>query len=148
MRLVLAGRGEGEGWGDDAATGEDVAEGEGDMEVVRGEGDIEDVIGEGDMEEGGEAGAAADTGSPRSGSFRTRDTSGEGLYNALGTLPTVCGSGLWVRQAGIFLGRPLFLFCPRGFDLTSEDISKTSVLYIRATECLHNLLLIPKKQSQ
>ena len=142
MRLVLAGRGEGEGWGDDAATGEDVAEGKG--EVVRGEGDIEDVTGEGDMEEGeGEAGAASDT-----GSFRTRDTSGEGLYNALGTLPTVWGSGLCVRQAGIFLGRPLFLFCPRGFDLTSEDISKASVLYIRATECLHNLLLIPKKQSQ
>ena len=50
MRLVLAGRGEGEGWGDDAATGED---------VTGGEGDMEDVTGEGDMEEGeGKAGAA------------------------------------------------------------------------------------------
>ena len=48
LHLVLAG--EGEGWGDDAATGED---------VTGGEGDMEDVTGEGDMEEGeGEAGAA------------------------------------------------------------------------------------------
>ena len=48
LRLVLAG--EGEGWGDDAATGED---------VTGGEGDMEDVTGEGDMEEGErEAGAA------------------------------------------------------------------------------------------
>ena len=43
-------RGEGEGWGDDAATREDITEGEGDME---------DVTGEGDMEKGErEAGAA------------------------------------------------------------------------------------------
>ena len=48
FRLVLAV--EGEGWVDDAATGEDVA---------GGEGDIENVTGEGDMEEGErEAGAA------------------------------------------------------------------------------------------
>ena len=46
LHLVLAG----EGWGDDAATRED---------VTGGEGDMEDVTGEGDMEEGErEAGAA------------------------------------------------------------------------------------------
>ena len=39
MHLVLAG--EGEGWGDDAATWEDVTGGEGDMEDVTGEGDME-----------------------------------------------------------------------------------------------------------
>ena len=37
MHLVLAG----EGWGDDAATREDITEGEGDMEDVTGEGDME-----------------------------------------------------------------------------------------------------------
>ena len=45
LRLVLAGRGEGEGWGDDAATGEDVTGGEGDMEDVTCERDMEDVTG-------------------------------------------------------------------------------------------------------
>ena len=51
--------GEGEGWGDDAATGEDVTGGDGDTEDVTCEGDMEDVTGEGDMEEEGrEAGAA------------------------------------------------------------------------------------------
>ena len=39
LHLVLAG--EGEGWGDDAATREDVTGGEGDMEDVTGEGDME-----------------------------------------------------------------------------------------------------------
>ena len=72
------------------------------MEDVTGERDMEDVTGEGDMEDGeGKAGAAkssSDTGSPRSGSFRTRDTSGEGLYNALGTVPTVWDSGLHYRS--------------------------------------------------
>ena len=34
-------RGEGEGWGDDADTGEDVTGGEGAMEDVTGEGDME-----------------------------------------------------------------------------------------------------------
>jgi len=48
LHLVVAG--ESGGWGDDAATGED---------VTGGEGDMEDVTGEGDMEKGErEAGAA------------------------------------------------------------------------------------------
>ena len=39
LHLVLVG--EGEGWGDNAATREDVTGGEGDMEDVTGEGDME-----------------------------------------------------------------------------------------------------------
>ena len=39
--LSFSGSGESEGWGNDAATREDVTGGEGDMEDVRGEGDME-----------------------------------------------------------------------------------------------------------
>ena len=52
-------------------------------------------------------------------------------------------SGLFTKQNGSFFGLPRRRFCPKGFDRTSEEISSTSHLYIRPTECLQRRALIP-----
>ena len=75
---------------------------------------------------------------------RSRDTSGE--VTAVRILLTGC-SGLRARQDGSFFGRPLFRFCPRGFERTSESISMISVLNISPTVCLHRQALLPIAQS-
>ena len=74
----------------------------------------------------------------------SRDTFGE--VTAVRILLTGC-SGLRARQDGSFFGRPLFRFCPRGFERTSESISMISVLNISPTVCLHRQALLPIAQS-
>ena len=48
-------------------------------------------------------------------------------------------TGDLVKQFGIFLGLPRFLFAPKGTDRISELTSKAPVLNIMPTECLQNL---------
>ena len=96
-------------------TGEDDAAGE-----VMGEaaGENETDAGAGAVADGGVVGVVGTGSGLGSGDWRTRDTSGEGWYVAVGMLLAVRGSGLWDRQAGKRFGLPRRRFWPIGFDLT------------------------------